>query len=71
MTYSVHLSYESGNGSYLSVKGRSEWRTKRTAVKHAVAIAGLKTRDGIMRGLVAVEVENQFLDTLKVFKVLP
>lgn len=45
-TYSVHLIDENGNGSYLSVKGKTEWKTKRIAEKHASDIRGIISRKG-------------------------
>ena len=58
--YSVHLIDSNGNGSYLSVKGKTKWKTKRTAVKHANNI-----KEAVDKGLniwdtVIVEVENEF-----------
>ena len=58
--YSVHLIDSKGNGSYLSVKGKTKWKTKRTAVKHAKNI-----QEAIDKGLniwdtAIVEVENEF-----------
>lgn len=55
MSYSVTLVYEK-ECRQLSVKGRTTWRTKKTAIKHAQDIAALKTRDGIMCGLIGVQV---------------
>ena len=57
--YSVHLIDSNGNGSYLSVKGKTKW-TKKTAVKHAKNI-----QEAIDKGLniwdtAIVEVENEF-----------
>ena len=58
--YSVHLIDSNGNGSYLSVKGKTQWKTKKTAVKHAKNI-----QEAIDKGLniwdtIIVEVENEF-----------
>ena len=58
--YSVHLIDSNGNGSYLSVKGKTQWKTKKTAVKHAKNI-----QEAIDKGLniwdtAIVEVENEF-----------
>lgn len=59
MAYSVYLLYANGRGSYLSVKGRSEWKTRRVATSYATGISQLKTRDGIMQDLVEVRVETE------------
>jgi hypothetical protein len=70
MTYSIHLLYADGRGSYLSIKGRSEWKTRRVAINHARTMSQLKTRDGIMRDLVALEVEGEFKgQVIKTFEV--
>ena len=58
--YSVHLIDYNGNGSYLSVKGKTQWKTKKTAVKHAKNI-----QEAVDKGLniwdtAIVEVENEF-----------
>ena len=58
--YSVHLIDSNGNGSYLSVKGKTQWKTKKTAVNHAKNI-----KEAVDKGLniwdtVIVEVENEF-----------
>ena len=58
--YSVHLIDSKGNVSYLSVKGKTQWKTKKVAVKHAKNI-----KEAIDKGLnvwntVIVEVENEF-----------
>ena len=45
-TYSIHLIDENGDGSYLSVKGKTEWRTKRIAEKHASDIRDIISRKG-------------------------
>jgi hypothetical protein len=34
MTYSIHLIDSNGKGSYLSVKNRTTWKTKRAAARH-------------------------------------
>lgn len=45
-TYSIHLIDGNGNGAYLSVKGRTEWKTKRIAEKHASDIRSIISRKG-------------------------
>jgi hypothetical protein len=55
--YSVHLIDSAGNGSYLSVRGRTSWKTKRTAIRHADAIRGCKNMPW---NIAAVDVENEF-----------
>lgn len=58
--YSVHLINSRGEGSYLSIRGCHQWKTKNTAVKHAKDI-----KEAVDKGLnvwdtVIVEVENEF-----------
>ena len=58
--YSVHLIDSKGNGYYLSVNGKTQWKTKNTAVKHAKNI-----KEAVDKGLniwdtAIVEVENEF-----------
>lgn len=60
MKYSVHLIDSNGNGSYLSFKGKTSWKTKAIAIKHARDI-----QEAIDKGLniwnticVSVEDEN-------------
>ena len=58
--YSVLLIDSHGEGSYLSVKGKTQWKTKKTAVSHAKNI-----KEAIDKGLniwdtVIIEVENEF-----------
>lgn len=58
----VHLIDDKGNGSYLSVKGKIEWKTKRTAVKHAndIKACNRKPWDTLI-----VEVVNEFGEVLQ------
>jgi hypothetical protein len=60
--FSVHLINSNGQGSYLSVKSKSEWKTKRTAVKHANDIKACKHMPW---NTMTVEVENEFGEVLK------
>ena len=55
--YCVHLIKENGQGSYLSVKGRTEWKTKRTAQKHCADIQFVINRCGNFAGNVVANVE--------------
>jgi hypothetical protein len=64
MKYSVHMISETGSGCYLSVKGRTEWKTKKCAIRHAKDIADTKTH---LFGCVIVEVENEFGEVVKTF----
>lgn len=57
MRYSVHLIDAAGRGSYLSVKGRISWKTKRIAIQHADSIRGCKNMPW---STAAVDVENEF-----------
>lgn len=71
MKYSIKLLYANGQDSYLSVKGRIEWKTKCIARAHAKDIASLKTRSGLMKDLVEVCLENEFLETLESWRIEP
>ncbi len=54
-TYCIELIY-SDCCAFLSVKGKSEWRTKRIAIKHATDILNVKATDGIKKDLIAIDV---------------
>jgi len=58
--YSVLLIDSHGEGSYLSVKGKTQWKTKNTAVKHAKDIKEAIDKGLTMWDTVIVEVENEF-----------
>lgn len=62
--YSVHLINSKGEGSYLSVKGRSEWKTKATAKKHADDIRAVIAKGRNIFDAVCVDVENEFGEIL-------
>lgn len=59
MNYSIHLIKEDGKGSYLSIKGKMEWKTLSIAKKHFNDILAAKGKGGILNFSVA-HVENQF-----------
>ena len=63
MKYSVHLIDEKGQSSYLSVKGRTEWKTKRIAARHAADVRTLIARGRFPA--VTADVENEFGELLK------
>lgn len=54
--YSVHLIDSKGNGGHLSVKDKSSWKTKKSAVKHAKDIANCKVKPW---NTVAIEIINE------------
>ena len=58
--YSVHLIDSNVNGSYLSVKGKTQWKTKKTAVKYAKNIQEAIDKGLNIWDIVIVEVENEF-----------
>ena len=58
--FSVHLIDSKGNGSYLSVKGKTQWKTKKIAIKHARDIQEAINKGINMWDVVIVEVENEF-----------
>lgn len=59
MNYSIHLIKEDGKGSYLSIKGKMEWKTFSIAKKHCDDMRALKGKGGILDFVIA-NVENQF-----------
>ena len=58
--FSVPLIDLKGNGSYLSVKGKTQWKTKKIAIKHARDIQEAINKGINMWDVVIVEVENEF-----------
>lgn len=62
MEYSVYLLNESGQGSYLSVKGKTSWKTKKVAQKHCADIKACKKMPW---NTVECFVENQFGEAIK------
>ena len=58
--YSVLLIDSHGEGSYLSVKGKTQWKTKKVAVNHAKDIKEAIDKGLMMWDTVIVEVENEF-----------
>lgn len=57
--YSVHLLYENGTSSCLSVKNRTEWKTKQTAMGHAKDMFALINKGRCFAGVVGVHVEDE------------
>lgn len=60
MKYAIHLLYDNGQGAYLSVKGRSSWKTKRAAQRHYDVCMQLLAKDRFLKGVVAIELERAF-----------
>ena len=60
MKYAIKLIYDNGQGAYLSVKGRSSWKTKRAAQQHYDVCMQLLAKDRFLRGVVAIEIEKGF-----------
>lgn len=56
MKYSIKLISENGSGCYLSVKGRTEWKTKRCALKHAGDVMGCKV---VLFGAIVAHIETE------------
>ena len=56
--YSVKLITENGQGLYLSVKGRTSWKTKRIAQGHAKDIQACIDKRRNMWNAVSIEVEE-------------
>ena len=63
MMYSIHLINSRGDGSYLSVKGRTFWG-KHTALKHAHDIASTKAP---VFDSVIIEVEDEHGRVVKTY----
>lgn len=60
MKYSVRLVYK-GAESYLSYRGKTSWKTLRTAKKHAKDMIGNGSADQAI-------IEDEFGDVLVIFK---
>lgn len=60
MKYAVKLMYDDGQAAYLSVKGRSTWKTKRAALKHLDVCLQLLAKDRFLRGVVSAELDQGF-----------
>lgn len=56
--YCVKLTLKDGKVSYLSVKGRTEWKTKRIAQKHARDIQTCIDRGRDMWNTIRAEVQE-------------
>ena len=69
--YSIHIINENGHGSYLSVKDKTEWKTKATAIKHAKDIINIKNKSGRFKGMLVVHVENQHGQVIYVWATIP
>jgi len=57
MKYSIYLIDDKSKGSYLSVKGKTEWKTKRIAIQHAKDIKMLIAKGRFPA--IAVDVEDE------------
>lgn len=66
--YSVRILNENGNGSYLSVKGKSTWKTKATAIKHAKDIIAINNKSHRFAGMVEASVEDEYGETVTIFR---
>ena len=66
--YSVHLLYENGTSSCLSVKNRTEWKTKQAAIRHAKDMQTLIDKGRCFNGVIAVHVEDEFGQIFEVGK---
>ncbi len=60
MKYAIKLLYDNGQSAYLSVKGKSSWKTKRAAQKHLDVCLQLLAKDRFLRGVVEVELDKGF-----------
>ena len=60
MKYAIKLTYDNGQVSYLDVKGKSSWKTKRAALKHLDVCLQLLAKNRFFRGVVSVELDQGF-----------
>lgn len=60
MKYAIKLLYDNGQAAYLSVKGKSSWKTKRAALKHLDVCQQLLAKDRFLRGVVEITLEKDF-----------
>ena len=60
MKYAIKLLYDNGQSAYLDIKGRSSWRTLRTARKHYDMCMTLLAKDRFFKGVVAIEIDSGF-----------
>ena len=60
MKYAIKLIYDNGQCAYLQVKGRSSWKTKRSALKHLDVCLQLLAKDRFLKGVVAINIEQGF-----------
>lgn len=60
MKYAIKLIYDNGQAAYLQVKGRSSWKTKRSALKHLDVCLQLLAKNRFFRGVVAAELDKGF-----------
>lgn len=58
MSYSIHLIDEKGQGSYLSVRNRTTWKTKRAAKRHLQDVLTLIGKGRFPA--VTADLENEF-----------
>lgn len=65
MLYSIHLLDDNGKGVYLSIKGKSKWKTKRIAIKHLKDIQSLISK-GKFDNYIIAELENEYGELIKV-----
>lgn len=66
--YSVHILNENGHGSYLSAKGKSTWKTKAIAIKHAKDIIAIKNKSHRFAGMIEASVEDEHGETITSFR---
>jgi hypothetical protein len=63
--FSVHLLDANGNGSYLKVKNKTQWKTKAIAKKHCADIMTLINKGKNIFNAVDCWVENEFGEIVK------
>lgn len=70
MKYRVYLIDSNGQGSYLSFKGKTAWKTKSIAIRHAKDIQTLIDKGKNIFDAVIVEVHNEYNDIELVLGIL-
>jgi hypothetical protein len=60
MTYAICLLYENGSHSYLQVKNRHCWKTKKTALRHLNDCLTLLRKGRFFTGVIDCYIEEGF-----------
>jgi len=60
MKYAICLLYENGNHSYLQVKNRNTWKSKKSAMRHLNDCKTLLEKNRFFKGVVDCYIESGF-----------